>query len=665
MCGIAGLIRPTLLSDVDFQAVRNMTSAMFHRGPDGQGEFIQGITGKSSERHSRLFMAMRRLSIVDLQGGWQPLYNEDRSIVVIANGEIYNHVELRAELLARGHVLHTGSDCEVLTHLYEDHGLNFVDKLRGMFAFALWDSKQQRLILGRDRMGEKCLYLHVSDEQVWFASELKALLASTKIPFSLDPAGIHSYMHYGWIPEPLTAVVGIHKLQPGHLLIIDQQPWSVREHCYWRIEDARAITGDPVELLREELQTVGKQIVRADVPIGIALSGGFDSSLTAAIAVRHCNQNIKAFTVGYVGSPGQDERDDAREFAADLGMQHHSIEIASSDMVAAFPKLAFDRDDPIADIAGYGYYVLSERARDAGCPVLLQGQGADELLWGYPWASQAVRHSLRKFSGNPVSRLEALWAHRPSGISRPQMVRLAYVLGGLLSGWRALSPGYTSPDDQLVAYDLTDPYQIGAAAACSTYSQKFAERVRHTNAMPEEFFQLNNDGNRTDIQLIALLCRGYLLQNGLAQGDRLAMANSVELRLPLVDYRLAELLVGVQKTSALYSARPKSLLHEAARDLLPDYVAKRVKRGFNPPVAEWIQSLRIAYGHELVDGVLVANDVLDRRAALKLSAPQSRFGVGNDLFMKYLVLEYWYRGMQAIATQSRLVSKPTARVRIA
>ncbi|MES1195336.1 MAG: asparagine synthase (glutamine-hydrolyzing) [Steroidobacter sp.] len=646
MCGITGVIKPSFLSRQDIAAIRQASAAMIHRGPDGSGEYLN----TDDEAHGpQLFMAMRRLSIVDLAHGWQPLWNEDKSIAIIVNGEIYNHVELRAGLLARGHTLRTNSDCEVITHLYEDHGLEFVKKLRGMFAFALWDSRKRQLILGRDRMGEKPLYLYTTGDCIWFASELKVLLATHQVPFMLDPASINSYLHYGWIPEPATAIEGVTKLPPGHLMVVDLDPWNIRTERYWRLEDAEPVTGNAVDLLRAELETIGTQIVRADVPIGIALSGGFDSSLTAAIAIRHADSAVKAFTVGYEGNPGQDERSDAIKFANDLGIPHHAIEISNSDMANAFPAVAFNRDDPVADIAGYGYYMLGKHSRDAGCPVLLQGQGADELMWGYPWAIQAVKHSLQKLAGHPVGRAETFFSQLPSDWSRAQLARFAYLVGGLLAGWRNLTPGRRSPADQLVLYDLTDPYQIGVHAAHSTYTPRFRHRVNAAAISPATFFHHNGDGSRIDIQILALLCRGYLLQNGLAQGDRLAMAHSVELRLPLVDYRFAELIVAIQKHSSVYFGAPKSLLHRAAQDLLPAYVMSRSKRGFNPPVSQWIAALRSTYGRELCNGMLVNYGVLDSRAARNMSTHNSRFGVSNDLFHKYLVLEYWYRGMHAVS----------------
>jgi asparagine synthase (glutamine-hydrolysing) len=248
-----------------------------------------------------------------------------------------------------------------------------------------------------------------------------------------------------------------------------------------------------------------------------------------------------------------------------------------------------------------------------------------------------------------MTNIAAVFEQRPTAWSRPQLVRFAYVVGGLFAGWRQPSPGNRAPPDQLVAYDLTDPFQIGAHAASGTFTSRFRDQVENSDQKPADFFRCTQRGNRVDIELIALLCRGYLLENGLAQGDRLSMANSVELRLPLVDYRLAETLVGIQKTAPAYGNRPKALLVDATRDLVPDYVVNRPKRGFSPPVKTWVSALRQRYGRELVDGALVGNEVLDRRAAGRLAVAGSRFSAGHDLFQKYLVLEHWFQGMQSAA----------------
>ncbi|MCM3871566.1 MAG: asparagine synthase (glutamine-hydrolyzing), partial [Pyrinomonadaceae bacterium] len=366
MCGISGLISRARITGGDVARVAKMSRALIHRGPNDAGEY----------QAEHISIAARRLSIVDLEGAHQPLYNEDRSLVLVANGEIYNHIELRARLEQIGHRFSTNGDCETILHLYEEHGLDCVQFLRGMFAFALWDIKRRRLFLARDPMGEKPLYLYQSDGRILFASEMKALLRSGLVSFELDPPAIDCYFHYQYVPEPRTALKDVRKLAAGHLLTVDLESWLVEEKCYWKMEDALPIDGGAAALIRQELDTVAQLVTRADVPVGVALSGGLDSSTVAAFAARHCPGELHAFSVGYTGRPAEcDERAEARELADHFGLHFHEAEVSAAEVVESFSDLQFWRDDPIADYAGHSYYALMKLAREHGVPVVLQGQG--------------------------------------------------------------------------------------------------------------------------------------------------------------------------------------------------------------------------------------------------------------------------------------------------
>lgn len=643
MCGIVGLIRPRPLTDSDILAVRSANKAMLHRGPDGDGEYFASSTHSGSTPH--LFMAMRRLSIIDLNHGWQPHKNEDQNIVSMVNGEIYNYIELTKELKEKGHQFRTESDCEVLVHLYEEYGLEFVHKLRGMFAFSLWDKRKNQLILGRDRMGEKPLYLHQTRDGIWFASELKVLLASGQIPFEINPKSILNYFYYGWVPEPETAATGIVKLPAGHLMVVNASSWSYAIHKYWTPEEAPAVKGDAKEAIRSELESIGKMIFRSDVPIGVSLSGGIDSSLIAALAKKHAGKEVKAFTIGYEGRPAQDERGLAQQFSQDIHLDFHSIEMTTGDLLSIFPKMAFDRDDPIADLSGCGYALISQYAKESGCPVLFQGQGIDELLWGYRWAKQSVFYSLRKFGGAHTSIYDSLRDNLPTNLSRPQLVRFTYFLAGILQGWRNLNPGNKTDKESLVLYDTTDGFQIADRYLEETFTEQFRSRIKHGRSGVLDFIKFTGDGTRIDIQVLTLLLRGYLLENGLSQGDRISMANSVELRLPFVDYKFVECLIGIQKHTPVYFDDSKKILHKAAHDYLPNYIFERTKRGFNPPVAAWVKALRENYGDDLINGSLVNSNILNPKAAKKLVSDTSRFGKNYYLFQMYLALEFWHRSM--------------------
>lgn len=694
MCGITGIISRNPLRPQHIEAIRRANAAMIHRGPDGAGEYLASANGRAIElrKHddidtvtdatpakagsfadstnrglqgvdtlaeyldqnpAHMFMAMRRLAIIDLQGGWQPLYNEDRSIALVANGEIYNYIELRAQLQAKGHVFRTGSDCETIAHLYEEYGLDFVQHLRGMFAIALWDMRKQKLILVRDRMGEKPLYVRWDEDKIFFASEMKAMLATGMVKFELEPFSIHQYMHYGWVPEPDTMVKGVQKLSPGHMMVVDMSSWSVADHTYWDFSDAAPVGGDPKILIRNELETIIDQQLRADVPVGIALSGGVDSSLIAALAARRKPGMVHAFSVGYSGRPGQDERKLAKEFADSIGMPFHEIEISVEEQVSFFPELQKCRDDPINDVAGHGYYVLSKFARSNGFPVLLQGQGGDELFWGYSWVARAVKYSMKKMQGESISLFDILADNFPRGMSRPHLVQLVFLLGGLFAGWRKLRPSRKAPECQLIFYDINDTYQIGEVAANRAYTKSFCRAVGDRKV--SELFQLEHPWEHVDIIIMRLLCRSYLLQNGIAQGDRLSMSNSVEMRLPLVDYKLVELVVGLQKVSSSYLLGAKEQLKQSILDVVPSEIRNRVKRGFNPPVKLWTDSIRARYGAHLRDGYLVNASILTNSAAMHMAKSHSRLGIWDDLFSKCIRLESWARAMSAVARVESIV----------
>ncbi len=639
MCGIAGLIRSESLNEGDATLVSGLVASMVHRGPDGEGHF--------SDRG--VCLGMRRLSIIDLTGGWQPLYNEDRSLALVCNGEVYNHVELRATLRARGHRFATGSDCETALHLYEDHGLDFVHHLRGMYAIALWDSRRKRLVIVRDRMGEKPLYLHESNGRVVFASELRAMLRAGVVPFQLDPGAVNLYYHYNYVPEPRTAVLGVRKLPAGHMLVVDTDPWRVEQRRYWSIDDAPPVEGDPATVIRERLDEIGRLIVRSDVPVGVALSGGLDSSVVAAIAARQSPGQIHALTVGYEGRPHQDERSQASELAESLGMPFHQVEVRTSDVVDRFPDLVGWRDDPINDIAGHGYWAISDLARSKGIPVLLKGHGGDELFWGYDWVKRALARSRAKQRGglaNAGARLRDLGAFVPRGFDRNSVRRVAIAWGGLAHGWRPVFPGRRGTPDQLVFYDLAGEFQTGVHAARRIFGDAFARRAREAD--PREPFRVARPWPDLGVLFTRLISETYLVENGMAQGDRLSMASSVELRLPLCDYKLVETVVGLRRTRPDDADEAKVWLKATARGLIPARIMDRPKRGFSPPGRVWMHALAERYAARIPDGYLVGSGVIKPEAASRLCRPHSRLSSWENTFMKTLMLEYWCRAMQAM-----------------
>lgn len=607
MCGIAGIIAREPLDQGWKRRVAGMSQAMQHRGPDGEGSYAG----------EKVLLAMRRLSIIDVAGGWQPLFNEDRSLALVANGEIYNFVELRQQLEARGHHFATGSDCETIVHLYEESGPDCVRQLRGMFAFALWDEKRRSLLLARDRMGEKPLYLCESEGSILFASEMKALLASGVPRRELDPEAIDLYLHYNYVPEPRTAYRDVVKLDAAHLMVIETEPWRVTRRAYWRMEDAPPLTGDPAELIRAELETVGRLTIRSDVPVGVALSGGLDSSAIAVLAARHYPGALEAFSVGYAGRPPSDERADAQAFAQRLGIPFHGIELEVGEMVRTFPELVAWRDDPVADIAGCGYLAVMKLARAHGIPVVLQGQGGDELFWGYGWVQLAAQDADRRASGlGPLARI------------------------------RRWLPG----GKRTHLFDRLPEYRLAARTLRKSYGPRMLDQIAGFH--PDRFFDAPQPSGAAAVGMTRIICDTYLRGNGVAQGERLSMAESVELRLPLLDYRFVETVIGLRKAQSDLYAPPKAWLKSALRDLVPQELLDRPKRGFAPPSREWLDALFAAYRDSIPDGMLVQEGVLSRAGAAAIvrhAAPPHRV---STTFFQVLVLEHWVRRMNDLAKAS-------------
>jgi asparagine synthase (glutamine-hydrolysing) len=436
------------------------------------------------------------------------------------------------------------------------------------------------------------------------------------------------------------------------LLIVDVDPWKVEERRYWRMEDAPPIEGDPATLIREQLETVSEIVIRSDVPVGISLSGGLDSSAIAALAARKYPGTMRAFSIGYPGALENDERPDARALADQLGMPFHDAELTTSEMVSFFPELVYLRDDPIADIAGFGYYSVMKLAREHNVPVVLQGQGGDELFWGYGWVQAAAHASARKLqrANSPVGTLPRyVDLNLPAGLSRVHLAEWAYGLGGLRQSWNSLRRDRSSSPDQMVFYDLVTDFRASMDEARRLYSRSFREQINGNTAT--RLFTFDRPWPNIDVTLTRLICDTYLRENGVTQGDRLGMASSIEMRLPLLDHRLVETVIGLRKAQTDVDQPPKAWLKAALKDLLPEQVINRRKRGFSPPLMEWHRALFAAHGPSLGDGYLLQHSVLTEESAAHLSSGHFPTDNVTPLSFKALVLEQWCRRMAPVCNQ--------------
>lgn len=509
-------------------------------------------------------------------------------------------------------------------------------------------------MLARDRMGEKPLYLYVGQREVYFASELKGLLAAGCIPFALDPTAVDLFFHYGYVPEPMTPIRSIRKLPAAHILTIDVDTWQQKQWCYWRMGDAPALTGDPVTLIGNELETISELIVRSDVPVGIALSGGLDSSAIAALTMKRSPGVMQAITVGYREKCQYDEREAAKIFAKSLNMPFCEVELGSEEVAEFFPELMYWLDDPIADISAFGYYSVMKAAKAHGVSVMLQGHGGDELFWGYPWVREAVVQSDRKLKGcltGSVKLRDYLAVNGPAFWSLWGLKEWAKSGAGLLHSWEAYTRDRFSPKEQAVFYDLTPGFRQACSSLGRFYSKTFLDRLQGAKA--HCLFTVPFPWPRIDILMTRLICETYLQENGIAQGDRLSMASSVELRLPLVDYRLVETVIGLRKASSDRGLPPKAWLRDALKTTVPAWLLNRPKSGFTPPLQEWHRAIFSAHGSALDDGFLVHSDVLTPSSAHELSKGPYSPQAGAPLSFKALTLELWGRAFSASVAVTR------------
>jgi asparagine synthase (glutamine-hydrolysing) len=581
MCGICGST-----SDPTGAAVAAMKAAMVHRGPDDEGTHVDGGTG--------LALGVRRLSIIDVEGGHQPLANEDGTIWAVLNGEIYNHPRLRARLAERGHRLATGTDTEVLVHLFEDFGDAFVHALEGMFAFALWDGRRRRLILGRDRFGEKPLFYTRRDGNLAFASELTALRAGVPQLGELNPDSMDAFFVYGYVPGPATMFKGVRQLEPGQLLSWEASSGDVQTMHYWRPPVPGAHSSSPTrELVMQTAELLDASVrsrMISDVPVGVFLSGGVDSTLIAALAARHSREPLKTFTVGYeVGTVS--ETGPARAAARRLGAEHHELVLTQEDVGRRVPGLLAALDQPLADQALVALHAVAELARRE-VTVIVGGEGADELFAGYPRYRWLARASA--LDGLVPARLatRAAQALRDRGRST-SAARLADVL---------------QPQPPLERHIdwVTDrrrhlrPVLYGPAL-----------RSRMRDQRPPIGGEESLDGRDIAGWFMHLDQCSWLPDDVLVKADRAGMLVSLELRTPYLHRELAEFAASVP-VAAHTANEGKALLRAVMRQVVPG-ATRRPKAAFRVPAADWLRGpLRPTLDAQLANGSLYEEGWFDR-----------------------------------------------------
>lgn len=584
MCGIAGFVSRDAGRPVDPRVVEKMRDRLKHRGPDAFGLYANG----------RVALGHRRLSIIDLEGGVQPMFSSDERKVIVFNGEIYNYRELRGELQNRGHSFRTDSDTEVVLAAYEEYGTDFATHLNGMFAIALWDEARSRLVLVRDRLGIKPLFVGETSEGLAFGSEIKALLELPGVDQSWDLQSIHDYFHFMYVPGPRTIYRGIRQVQPGTMIVVESG--SARSHTYWRLEPAGGApdADDFMQLLAE---SVGMQMV-ADVPIGCFLSGGIDSGLIAAFMSARTTDPIRTFTVYDPNVPVYDERERAALVAGRYRTRHLEL-IGSTDVDEAVRFILESFDEPFADSGSVPNFVVCEQGRKQ-VKVALSGLGGDELAGGYvrylgmqlkdriPFASGRFARWLARAAdlipeGRGLASDRIKRFTRLLGLSESEAYTRAVSGGGLLK--RAVLSA-----DLLKAVDRSSPH----------------DRI---------FARLKEAGDLGCDPVNRLLYTDlltYVPDDLLTLADRTSMRSSLEVRVPFLDHRLVSRALSIPGSEKIRGSELKAFLRRASKEWLPESVIHGPKRGFSAPMADWLRGPLRSEMQRAIETTAPATGLLDR-----------------------------------------------------
>lgn len=564
MCGIVGFASSGVNIDA-ISLLRSMTKVIAHRGPDDEGFFeSQASSGKYV-----IGLGHRRLSIIDLDAGRQPIGNEDGSIQIVFNGEIYNYQFLREELIACGHKFRTNSDTETIVHAYEEYGDSCVEHFRGMFTFAIWDANKNRLFLARDRFGKKPLFLWRQGSSIWFASEIKSLLASGGVQVDVDLNAIYDYLAYRYVPGPATLIRGIIKLPPGSAAVWQNGRLDISR--YYSPPDLQSrmvssIPADPVGLFLAELDDAVECRMVSDVPFGAFLSGGIDSSAVVGLMSRHSQLPVKTFSVGFAESE-YSELGYAETIAKQFSTEHHELVVSQDDLMKELPGLVRFRDAPVAEPSDIPIYLLAKEARKT-VKMVLTGEGSDEFLGGYP------KHVFEGYA-NSYQMLPASLRH---GLIEPLIGMLPYRYRRAKTA--VMTMGLENYEERMVRW-------FGALSSkerecLSTLSGS----IDHSQP---DWLEYPSSPRSTLRSILSFDQTSWLPDNLLERGDRMTMAASLEARMPFMDHKLAEYVSSLPDHFRVRGRTTKWLLREAMKQLLPVSILERPKVGFRVPVNEWFR----------------------------------------------------------------------------
>jgi len=613
MCAIAGIVKCDVRERAERSRLVRMADIQQHRGPDGAGLWLDGAVG----------LAHRRLAIIDVAGGHQPMTNEDDSVWIVFNGEIYNHAVLRREMQRAGHRYRTKSDTETILHLYEAYGPACVDRLQGMFAFAIWDRRQRRLLLVRDRLGIKPLYYACTDQELLFASEIKGIVASGGLKVAFNETILPEYLANRYVAGEETFYRGVSKLLPGHLL-----EWSAEQGCrvrrYWHPPQDSVDLDIPLSeqagQLRAGLERAVQSHLMSDVPLGLFLSGGLDSSGLAALMAPLMPHPVKTFAVGFAEREAN-ELQYARLVARAIGAEHHEVVVSPGQFMQALPKLIWHEDEPIAFPSSVLLYFVSRLASE-DVKVVLTGEGADELFLGYDWYRVSAWNERL---GRPW------WRHAPEGLRARARSAVA--------GHRYAGRSFLALDDGPRAFH------------CENFAP-FPEAMRGAllgggpaRDPHERWLRGLGDGDGPAVGRMGRADLETFVVELLMKQDQMSMAASIESRVPYLDHRFVERVAALPTRHKLSRLRTKAVLREAARGLVPPQILRRRKMGFPVPVNRWFRGPARPWVDDLVLGERARERGLFDPAAVGRLADEHSAGSARHGERLWLLggLELWQR----------------------
>jgi len=603
--------------------VKAMADTIHHRGPDDEGYYVSGPIG----------LGFRRLAIIDLNSGHQPISNEDGTVWIVFNGEIYNYQELRAFLQSRGHVFTTQTDTEAIVHLYEELGPRCLERLRGMFAFAIWDGNAETLFLARDRVGIKPLYYSLSETSLVFGSEIKAILADPSVKREIAPEIIDRFLTFLYVPGQETLLKGIQKLSPGHYLLVRDGKVGIRQ--YWDIPVTQTFTTKSFQDAEAELVSLLAETVKlhmiADVPVGVLLSGGVDSTGVLSFSVHATDKKISTFTVGFSGGEVADERPYARLAAEKFGTQHHEMTISANDFATFMPQYVWHMEEPVCEPPAIALYYVSKLARDY-VKVLLSGEGGDEAFAGYSNYRNLVWLERIKRGGRLLNGVLAGGMSLASSLFRSS--RLARYVPLMNDRFPDYYYGRTS-----------NPHRTTGNRLGEVYSSDFASTIeREQSLAPVRRLQAHVESQNTLDAMLYIDTKTWLPDDLLIKADKMTMANSIELRVPLLDHKVLEFAASLPPSFKLHGRKTKFILKKALSQRIPQEIRDRKKTGFPVPYESWIRTdLK-----DIVWDVLTDRRTIDRgyfrkdavEALLRANADGADYS--KEIF-SLLSLELWQR----------------------